>query len=144
LSLKVNGIVQSETVVNRAVQYRIITLWSGEEYTGNAGWASGLGSSEVFVTSGLAWQPNGIVNPKAVTVLDDRTIVLNNSISGIADLESFNYNVPLNTDFDYQTATSLFGKSRNLYVICVGSILGGSSGTTVCGTATVSFDLVYK
>jgi len=144
LALKINGIVTSVAGSTASTQFRIITLWSGEEYTSAANFASGLGNSEIFVNSGLAWQPNAITNPKAVTVLDDRTIVLNNSITGVADLESFNYTVPCDTDFDYQTATSVFGKNRNLYVVVVGSIVGGISGTTPAGSATISMDLIFK
>jgi len=144
LSMKVSGIVTSVAASTASTQFRIITLWSGEEYTSAANFASGLGNSEIFVNSGLAWQPNAISNPKAVTILDDRNIVLNNSITGVADLESFNYTVPLNTDFDYQTATSVFGKNRNLYIVVVGSIVGGVSGTTPAGSATVSADVIFK
>jgi len=144
LSLKVSGIVTSVAASTSSTHFRLITLWSGEEYTSGANFGSGLGSSEVFINSGLAWQPNAICNPKAVTILDDRNIVLNNSITGVADLESFTYTVPLNTDFDYQTATSTFGKNRNLYVVIIGSIVGGISGTTPAGSATVSMDVIYK
>lgn len=144
LALKVNGIVTSVAGSNSACQFRIMTLWSGEEYTSLTYFSSGLGNSEINLTGSHTWQTNAITNPKAVTVLDDRTIVLNNSISGVSDLETFNYTVPLNTNFDYQTATSVFGKNRNLYVVVVGSILGGTTGTTVSGSAVISFDLIFK
>lgn len=146
LSLKINGFAISNPLINKATELRIMTLWSGEEYSCATFFTnSGLTAAEIMLTSSTpGWAPNGLVNPKAVTVLDDRVIQLNNSISAVADLESFNYTVPLNCDFDWQAAGSVFGKTRNLYVVVMGAVVDGITGTTVWGLMNISADLVFK
>lgn len=145
LALKINGFVASSAAITKAVEVRIITLWSGEEYACGTSFTAGLTMGEVFLTTATpGWAPNGLVNPKAVTVLDDRVINLNNSITGVADVESINYTVSLNTDFDWQAAGSVYGKSRNLYVVVMGSTLDGVTGTTQWGQINISADLIFK
>lgn len=145
LALKMSGFVISQFNLAKAVEFRIMTLWSGEEYSCGTSLTSGLSNGEIFVTTTTpGWAPNGIINPKAVTILDDRTITLNNSIAGTADLESFSYTVPLNCDFDYQSSGSVYGKNRNLYVVVMGAIVDGVSGTTTWGLVNLSADLVFK
>jgi len=145
LSLKIAGFVISNPLLNKAVEFRIMTLWSGEEYSVPVTLGSGLTAGEVFLTSTTpGWAPNGMINPKAVTLLDDRTITLNNSISAVADLESFSYSVPLNCDFDFQSSGSTFGKTRNLYVVVLASIVDGVTGTTNWGLTNLSADLIFK
>jgi len=145
LSMKINGFVASNAAITKAVEVRIITLWSGEEYACGTSLTAGLTMGEIFLTSATpSWGPNGLINPKAVTVLDDRVINLNNSINSVADVESINYTVPLNTDFDWQAAGSVYGKTRNLYVVVVGSILDGTIGSTIWGLINLSADLVFK
>jgi len=145
LALKVNGFVGSNAAITKAVEVRIITLWSGEEYACGTSLTSGLTMGEVMLTSATpGWAPNGLINPKAVTVLDDRVINLNNSIALVADVESINYSVPLNCDFDYQASGSVYGKNRNLYVVVMGAILDGVTGTTSWGQINLSADLIFK
>jgi len=146
LSLKVSGWVCSNATLTKATEFRIITLYSGEEYScGGSLTTPTFSGSELWVTTATpGWGPNSITNPKAVTILDDRRITLNNSISSVSDLESFNYTVPLNTDFDYQATGSVYGKTRNLYVVVIGAILDGTSGSTAWGVTNVFTDLVFK
>lgn len=143
-ALKLNGYVKSNASLNAGVQFRIIVLWSGEEYASATALTSGLGNSEVFLTNAGTWTASGLTNPKAVTVLDDRIINLNNTITNAADLESFAYTVPIHQDFDYQAAGSVMGKSRNLYVVVVASIDGGTTGVTTAGTCLIYGDLIFK
>jgi len=145
LSLKVSGWFKSQTITSKACHYRMLVLWSGEEYSVAGGWTTpALTASEMFINTSTGWIPNNIINPKAVTVLDDREITLNNSITGVGDLESFSYSVPLNCDFDYQAAGSVYGKLRNLYVVLVSATIDGVTATDPVGTASVCFDLVFK
>jgi len=146
LSLKVSGWASSSSLTTKAVEYRIMVIYSGEEITAPTSLVTpSFASSELWL-SGTApgWVPNAIANPKGITVLDDRTITLNNSITGVSDLESFNYSVALNSDFDYQASASTFGKNRNLYVVVMGAILDGVSGTTAWGVTNITTDLVFK
>jgi len=143
-ALKLHYKVESNAAYDSAVQFRIITCFSGEEFNVPATLGSGLAASELFVTGASAWQVLGVCNPKAVTVLDDRTINLNNSITAVSDLESCFYTVRLGTKLDYQTAGSIYGKLRNLYVVVIASIDGGTTGTTVAGNILINADLIFK
>jgi len=146
LSLKVSGFVSSSAIITKAVEYRIMTLWSGEEYACATSLTTpALTNAEIMVTTTTpSWAPNGVVNPKAVTLLDDRIITLNNSITGVADFESFSFTVPLNCDFDYQSAGSVYGKTRNLYIVVIGATLDGVAATTVWGQTNFNTDLIFK
>lgn len=145
-AIKLNFYGVSNPAITKAVELRVIVCYSGEEYsTPFAFTASGLQPSEMFVTSALnGWMPNSLVNPKGITVLDDRTIVYNNSISGVADLESHSYTVSLKTKFPYQSAGSVYGKTRNLYVVVMGSILDGVTNSTLAYSVNFSGDLIFK
>jgi len=146
LTLKVSGWASSSAITTKAVEYRIMVIYSGEEITAASSLVTpSFASSELWLSStSPGWAPNAISNPKGITVLDDRTITLNNSITGVSDLESFNYNVALNSDFDYQASASTFGKNRNLYVVVMGAILDGIAGSTSWGITNISTDLVFK
>lgn len=146
LSLKISGWVSTNASITKATEFRIVTLWSGEEYAcPTALTTPALTTTDLFVTSTTpGWVPNSIFNPKAVTVLDDRTITLTNSITNVADLESFSYSVGLNCDHDYQASGSTYGKTRNLYVVVMGAVLDGTTGSTVWGVTNLSMDLVFK
>lgn len=145
-ALKLNFYGVSNAAIQKAVELRIIVCYSGEEYSNAFTFtSSGLQPSEMFVTSALnGWMPNSLVNPKGITVLDDRTIVFNNSLSGIADMESLSYTVPLQTKFPYQSAGSIHGKNRNLYVVVMGSILDGVTNSTLAYSCNFSGDLIFK
>lgn len=145
LALKVSGFAISNAAITKAVEFRIMTLWSGEEYSCATSLTTGLTMGEIMITSSTpGWAPNGLINPKAVTILDDRVITLNNSITSVSDLESFSFTVPLNTDFDYQASGSVYGKTRNLYVVVMAAIVDGVTGTTVWGLTNLSADLIFK
>jgi len=146
LTLKVSGWASSSAITTKAVEYRIMVIYSGEEITAPTSLVTpSFASSELWLSSTApGWAPNAISNPKGITVLDDRTITLNNSITGVSDLESFNYNVALNSDFDYQASASTFGKNRNLYIVVMGAILDGIAGSTAWGITNISTDLVFK
>lgn len=145
-AIKLNFWAASNSAITKAVEVRIIVCYSGEEFTNPVTFTSaGLSAGQLFVTSATnGWMPNSLINPKAVTVLDDRTIIYNNSISGVADLESLSYTVPLKTKFNYQSAASSLGKTRNLYVVVMGSILDGITNTTLAYGMNMSGDLIYK
>lgn len=145
MSLKLNGVLSTNAALTSACQYRIIVGWSGEEYGLANTFGSGLTSAELFHgTTGIAWKNTGIINAKAFTVLDDRIITLNNSISLVSEVSEIAFTVPLNTAFPYQAAASQFGKTRNLYVVVIGCVLNGNPGTTPAGSLSLSTDLIFK
>lgn len=145
LSLKINGLLSSNPASTSSCQWRIIIGWSGEEYNLPNTLGSGLGNTQIFQSgTGTSWQNTAIVNPKAFTVLDDRIFTLNNSITGVADIQELAYTIPCNTAFFYQSAASALGKTRNLYLVVIPCILNGSTGVTACGALALSSDLVFK
>lgn len=144
-ALKLNGLLSSNGAITASCQFRVIIGWSGEEYNLPATLGNGLTSGELFEGStGAAWKNTGIINPKAFTVLDDRVYTLNNSISLVADIQEFAYTVPVPTDFHYQSIGSVFGKTRNLYMVVIGCTLNGVPGVTSAGSIACSTDLIYK
>lgn len=144
LALKLKGYFQT-TNVSGAFQYRIIVGYSGEEYAGLAStFGTGLTTAQVFLPLTPQWTANGIVNPKAFTTLYDQTVDINSLVATTPDLMGVSVTIPLNKTFPYQESASVFGKDKNLYVLIVGEINGGVAGTTATGTASFSFDLIYK
>lgn len=144
LALKINGIVISPASTSYA-QYRIITLWSDQETATGSAFVSAIGSGSFFLpTTGTSWGPTSIINPKACTVVDDRTVVINSLVAGQSEIQNLNYTVPVNCKFPYRQAGSIYGKSKNLYVVVVSAIQNGVSGTTVTGTILLSSDLIFK
>lgn len=145
-ALKLNGLLSSNGSSTSSCQFRVIVGWSGEEYNlPNTLASTGLAATELFETgTGATWRNTGIINPKAFTVLDDRIFSLNNSIANVSDITEFAYTVPCSTSFPYQANGSVFGKTRNLYVIWIPCILNGASGLTNAGNIALSTDLIFK
>lgn len=145
-ALKINGLLSTVLASTASCQYRVIVGYSGEEYNlPNVLSNAGLTSTEVFQTgTGATWKITAIINPKAFTVLDDRIFTLNNSITGVADIQEFAYTVPVPASFSYQSNGSVFGKTRNLYLIWIPCILNGGTGVTNAGNVAISTDLIFK
>ena len=146
-AIKVMGQYLSASTAG-AYSMRLLVGWSGEEYTTaniSNQLVSGLGGSEVFLPSTFTtWTPNGLINPKAFTVLYDQTIDINSQITATSDLSSFEFTVPLNQTFCYQSSGSVQGKTRNLCVVVIGGVALGTTGTTPAGNCIWAADLIYK
>lgn len=131
-----------------AYTYRIIIGWSGEEFTTAniaSKFVSGIGSTELFLpsTAGLS-TTNGIINPKAFTMLYDRTYDINSQVTGSPDAVSLSDTVQLDSDFSYQASASVQGKTRNLCMIIVATVNNGVTGTTSTGDTAIAADLIFK
>lgn len=143
-SLKINGLFTT-AVTASAYSYRIMVVMSGEEFSATSITTSGLGPTELFLPNTNATiYPNGIINPKAVTVLHDETIEINSLIAATADWQRVAFTVPLNKSYPYQATASTHGKFKDLYIVVIGSILGGTTSVTACGSWTGSYDLIFK
>jgi len=146
-ALKVNGTIFADSVAN-GYCYRILVGYSGEEYNLSAGVlsVSGLVESEIFLpATGSGHRTAAIVNPKAFTCLYDEVIDINSLLSGVVDVHSYSLTVPLGDHkFNYQSTASQYGKTKNLYVIFLGSCAGGTIGVTAIGSTQMSFDLIFK
>lgn len=134
----------STPAASGAYNYRLLIGWSGEEYTTSNFTASGLTALEIFLPITVTRNVNGIINPKAFTCIYDATIDINSTISNVSDLASFETTVQINQDHDYQASSSSFGKTRNLYLIVIPQVVGGTPSTTAAGTFTTSVDLIFK
>lgn len=143
-ALKISGSYFSDSVAG-AYTMRIIVGYSGEEYSTTT-LGSGLGTTEVFLpATTTTFTHLGQINPKAFTVLHDEKIDLNSQIAAVVDVNSFNVHVSLNNaKFDYQSTASIYGKTKNLYVICVAGVGGGSSGVTAAGSVVLNANLIFK
>jgi len=143
VSLKVKGLIVAPTTAG-AYYYRILVGYSGEEYNVSASNA-GLTATEIFLPSqGGFVQGAANVNPKAFTCLYDEMVDVNSVITATSDLKSVSFTVPLSGKFSYQASASAFGKTRNLYFVIIGHVVGGVNGTTACGVGSFNSDLVFQ
>lgn len=139
-ALKINGHFQASTTSN-AFKCRILIGYSGEEFNPQTFLPSLLGTTDVFFPS--TYYANGIVNPKAFTVLYDTTLDVNSQVSGVSSLQSFSATIPLKRMHSYQANGSVYGKTRNLYAVCVPFGVGTASGTAV-GSIYMNYDMIFK
>lgn len=144
-ALKMKGNFQSPAAAS-LYNYRILIGYSGEEYnSGSGGYSSQLTAAELFLpTTGTQWSCNGIINPKAFTVLYDQTFDINSQIASTSDISSFSFTVPLDKSFVYQATGSVYGKSNSLYVVVMACTALGVVGTTASGAVVSSYDLIFK
>jgi len=146
-ALKINALAVTDTSSN-AYKYRILVGWTGEEYSVaniQNTFPEAQSSAQTFHPSTASLiMPNGVVNAKAFTVLHDQSIDINSQISGVADWQTVTVNVPLEQVFNYQSAASVQGKTRNLVVLLCSSVAGGTNTVTSTGSMVVSFDLIFK
>jgi len=142
-AVKVQGAVVT-AAASGAYMYRVMLLWSGEEYN-VSGSSSGLTSTEIFLPgTGGSFIANAIVNPKAVTVLHDEMIDVNSLIASTRDVKDIAFKVNLGQKFPYQASASIYGKTKNLYLVVIGSVVGGTGGTTDCGQHFMNVDIVFQ
>lgn len=139
-ALKIKGHYETDTVSN-AYKCRIIVGYSGEEFTSAIFSAATLTGGQVFFSGTNNY--NAIVNPKAFTQLYETTMDLNSQIEGDATIQSFDATIPLKQMFPYQSAASVYGKTKNLYIVLVAYGVGIATGTGV-GTISMNWDLIFK
>lgn len=144
-ALKINYNVETNTTAGAYV-FRVIVGYSGEEYGAATFSTTTLTSAELFLpTTGTEyWKTNACINPKAFTVLYDQTIDANSQIAATRDVQSMSVTIPLKSRFPYQTDASGYGKFKNLYIIVLGSVSGGTDNTTSVGNMTCTYDLIFK
>lgn len=143
--LKVKGFYTGETTAN-GYGFRFIVGYSGEEYSTGVFTTSGLTTTELFLPNTTTNSTTiSQINPKAFTVLYDERLTCNSQISAVKDRVDYNFYVPLNnTSFQYQSSGGSLGKNKNLYMIMIADVLGGTTGVTAAGGSTMTWDFVYK
>lgn len=144
-ALRWKGVLET-TAVSNGFSYRLMVAWTGEEINTAAGsTANGLTSAEVFLpNTGSNWILGAIPNPKAITILHDQVIDINSLVATTSDLASFDIKVPIKQKFVYQSDGSKYGKTKNLVLIVIGNIIGGTNNSTASGAFVSSYDLIFK
>lgn len=117
-SLQINGVAIAGSAAQFYV-FRILVLYSGEEYNPATMTTGGLGYNEVMVPNAIAdTGALATTNPKACTVLVDRMYEVNSLITDKIDAIPIQINVNLKgVKFPYQASGSVYGKAKNLYVV---------------------------
>lgn len=143
-ALKLKGFYNTDTASN-GYSFRVIVGYSGEEVA-NTTFGAGLGISDLFLpNTGSTVTCNGIINPKAFTVIHDEKLTANSTITGVRDKVDYSITVPLgNRSFMYQSSASALGKDKNLMVVIVSDLVGGTTGITATGGTSISWDFIYK
>jgi hypothetical protein len=134
------------SVTAGAYQCRFLILYSGEEVDpSNTQFSTGgLAGPNVFMNNGLGFT-TGVTNPKAAQILYDRLLEVNSNISGATDIQSVRFNVNLrNLKFKYQEATSAYGKTKNLYLVCVARSLNAAGPPAIIGVPYCNVTLGFK
>jgi len=144
-SFRMEVIIGAPTTAG-AYAYRLMVVYSGEEYSSTTFSTSTLSASEIFlpnITTGT--RVSGVVNKKAVQVLYDHEFVINSNITGVADVYTTSAYINLRKyRFQYQAGGSTFGKLKNLYVIVIPNVQGGTLDTTGCGSIVINNALDYR
>lgn len=143
-ALKLNGFYNTDVAAGPYC-FRVIVGFTGEEYS-NTTFTSGMGLSDLFLpATGTVVSNNGIINPKAFTVLHDEKFTVNSEIAATRSRLDYSIYVPFNNQkFYYQSAASTLGKTKNLVVVICADIVGGTTGTTAVGGTSVSWDFIFK
>lgn len=141
-AVKFRGILTSSTTAG-AYSYRILIGFTGEEITTGGAFNLTISTGHVFLPNGAS-QLTSIVNPKAFTVLYDQVFDINSQIAATADVNSFAATVPIKQKFMYQSSASIYGKTKNLFMLVIGNVFGGISGTTATGEIVVCIDTIFK
>lgn len=145
-ALKFSMSFQSPTTTP-GICYRVILGYSGEELnpTSNFDSTNTFTANELFFpgTTGY-WTPLGMINSKSFQVVYDKKWSVNAMADGVNETLDIYESIPLKKDFNYQAANSIYEKNKNLYLVVVSSIIGGTVGTTSTGTLVYSTDLIYK
>jgi len=111
-------------------RYRLIIGWSGEEYNTAQFSISNLTVPEILVSSGPAEACSGIVNTKAFTAIYDAFVDINSQIDTIAEGKTVRINLNLKgLKFNYQSAGSVYGKTKNLYAVIIPNYQGAAPST---------------
>lgn len=142
--LKFNGLFNTNNTAS-AYQYRFIIGFTGEEFAASTLATGVISSNQVFQSNTSSpIITNGLVNPKAFTVVYDEKIIVNSVLSGVADAQPLVGTITFNDKkFLYQSDGSTYGKLTNLVVIVMGDDVMGSAAANA-GGCSMSFDFIFR
>jgi len=146
MSLQLSGFFNCSTASNVATKFRCLVFWSPEDTAAEVLTDNVVVINRLFEPNTSSIPGNGIINPRAVTLLADFVIDVSQAISTATEFKSFNVKIPLNQKFKYRDVNSAFGKFKNLYVTFVSAVqVGATFGTNASTPAGgVSFASVLK
>lgn len=143
-AIKVNYSYQTPLTSN-GYTLKILIGYSEDEFNYVNFSTPGLVSADLYHPGTDAnWSPNGIINSKAFTLVHQEKVDVNSQISSTSDVTSGSFTVSLKKMFNYKAGASVYGKYNNLYMVVVGSAIGGTAGSTSAGAAVVGYDLIFK
>lgn len=142
-SLTIRGFFNSASASNAYV-FRVMVVWSGSDYANTGMSSSSLTYPEVFLpSSGFTSITNAIVNPKACTVLYDNTVDINSQVANSPDVMSVLTTLKLDQKFQFKADGSVFGKTKNLYLV-IGGFGIGQAALSPVGTGQFATDIRFK
>lgn len=128
-----------------AYSYRLLALYSGEEYNPVTWGTGGLVFAEIFLPNALINTGTiSVTNPKAVTVVYDELIDVNSVVASTPDIYTHAVEFDISRKFPYQASGSVYGKKQNLYLVIIPYVVGGTAGTTACGNVIANWCVHYK
>lgn len=142
LSVKIAGLYVSNSVAG-AYTFRVMLVTTTDRVN-NATLGSGISSTDIFLPNTASNICNGITNPKTCTVYYDEQFDCNSQVAGASDVVSVKSTVALNQKFLYDGAGSVYGKVKNLYLVVMTNVSGGTVGVTAAGSMAISTDLIFK
>lgn len=102
----------------------------------------GLSQNELFITNTAAnGNINGVINPKACTVVYDNTWDVNSQVDNASTVCTHDIFISLQKKFPYQAYQSTFGKNTNLFITVIGD---STAQQGVVGQLIQSYDLIFK
>lgn len=123
------------------VLHRILVLWTDQQTATTWGFNSVFGSSNIFYTTtnyAFAMINNKLNN----TIICDRTVKAEADIGSSIKSKQFKIVCPIFKKIQWQFS-STYLKERQLYVVVIPHVPGGSTGVTVAGTANYNALLTY-
>jgi len=143
--LRLNFLISAPTTAG-AYSYRLMAVYSSEEYANTSFSTASLAFSEMFLINATAGtNVSAVPNLKAITILYDTVVDVNSNITGVSEVANVHTVINLkNHRFPYQAGGSAQGKFKNLYIVVIPYVVGGVVGTTGCGTVNCNASLDFR
>lgn len=138
--LVINGDIQC-SATQSIVVHRVLVLWTDQQTATTWGFNSVFGTTNIFyATTNYAY---AMINNKLNnTIICDRTITAKADIGSEIKSTPFKIVCPIFKKIKWQSG-SIYLKDKQLYVVVIPHVAGGSSGVTVAGTANYNTLLTY-
>lgn len=128
--------------IDAAFMVRIMIVVVSKQVSLGSQWSSGLGTSDLFYSTGNN-VCLGQIDPKKCKVLCDEIFEYQSTTGSNAGLVTGAMECILDAPFEYQSGTS-FGTAANIYAVCVPYVAGGTTGTTSAGRFSATSVLTFE